>query len=41
MPKKNKVILRSDQRKKLLKLIKTGHRKARKILCAHILLKTQ
>jgi transposase len=40
MPKKNKVILRSDQRKKLLKIIKTGHRKAREILYAHILLKS-
>jgi transposase len=40
MPKKNKVILRSDQRKTLLKVIKTGHRKAREILYAHILLKS-
>jgi putative transposase len=39
MPKKNKVVLRSDQRKKLLKIIRTGHRKAREILYAHILLK--
>jgi putative transposase len=40
MPKKNKVILRSDQRKKLLKIIRTGHRKAREILYAHVLLKS-
>jgi len=40
MPKKNKVTLRSDQRKKLLQIIKTGHRKAREILYAHILLKS-
>ena len=40
MPKKNKVVLRSDQRKKLLKIIRTGHRKAREILYAHILLKS-
>jgi transposase len=40
MPKKNKVALRSDQRKKLLTVIKTGRRKAREILYAHILLKS-
>jgi transposase len=40
MPKKSKITLRSDQRKKLLKVIKTGHRKAREILYAHILLKS-
>jgi putative transposase len=40
MPKKNKVVLRSDQRKKLSKIIRTGHRKAREILYAHILLKS-
>ncbi len=40
MPKKNKVVLRSDQRKKLLTFIKTGHRKAREILYAHVLLKS-
>jgi transposase len=40
MPKKNKITLRSDQRKKLLKIIKTGHRKAREILYTHILLKS-
>jgi len=40
MPKKNKVILRADQRRTLLKIIKTGHRKAREILYAHILLKS-
>lgn len=40
MPKKNKITLRSDQRKHLLQIIKTGHRKAREILYAHILLKS-
>ena len=40
MPKKNTITLRSDQRKRLLKIIKTGHRKAREILYAHILLKS-
>lgn len=40
MPKKSTITLRSDQRKKLLKVIKTGHRKAREILYAHILLKS-
>lgn len=40
MPKKNKITLRSDQRKKLLKIVKTGHHKAREILYAHILLKS-
>jgi len=40
MPKKNRITLRSDQRKKLLKVIKTGQRKAREILYAHILLKS-
>jgi transposase len=40
MPKKNTITLRSDQRQKLLKIIKTGHRKAREILYAHILLKS-
>jgi len=40
MPKKNKITLRSDQRKKLLRIIKTGRRKAREILYAHILLKS-
>lgn len=40
MPKKNKITLRSDQRKKLLRIIKTGHRKAREILYAHIVLKS-
>ena len=38
MPKKNRITLRSDQRKKLSKIIRTGHRKAREILYAHILL---
>ena len=40
MPKKNKITLRSYQRKKLLKIVKTGHHKAREILYAHILLKS-
>jgi transposase len=40
MPKKNQITLRSDQRKKLLKIIKTGRRKVREILYAHILLKS-
>ncbi len=40
MPKKNQVVLRSDQRTKLLVAVKTGHRKAREILYAHILLKS-
>jgi putative transposase len=40
MPKKNKITLHSYQRKKLLKIVKTGHRKAREILYAHILLKS-
>ena len=40
MPKKNKITLRSYQRKKLLRIVKTGHHKAREILYAHILLKS-
>lgn len=40
MPKKKKVHLRSDQRDKLRRIIKTGHRKAREILYAHVLLKS-
>lgn len=40
MPKKNQVHLRSAQRDKLLDIIKTGHRSAREILYAHILLKS-
>ena len=40
MPKKNQVYLRSDQRHKLLGIIKAGHRSAREILYAHILLKS-
>ena len=40
MPKKNQVHLRSDQRNKLLGIIKTGHRSAREILYAHVLLKS-
>ena len=40
MPKKNTITLRPDQRKKLLKIVKTGHHKAREILYAHILLKS-
>jgi transposase len=39
MPKKHKITLRSDQRKKLLGIVKTGQRHAREILYAHILLK--
>jgi hypothetical protein len=39
MPKKWKVKLRSDQRKKLLRIVRTGKRNAREILSAHILLK--
>lgn len=40
MPKKNIITLRSDQHKKLLKIVKTGQHKAREILYAHILLKS-
>ncbi len=40
MPKKKQVYLRSDQRNKLLGIIKAGHRSAREILYAHILLKS-
>jgi len=40
MPKKYKITLRSDQRKKLLRIVKTGQRHAREILYAHILLKS-
>ncbi len=39
MPKKWKVKLRSDQRKKLLRIVRAGKHKAREILYAHILLK--
>ena len=39
MPKKWKVKLRSDQRKKLLRLVRAGKHKSREILYAHILLK--
>ena len=40
MPKKNEVHLRSEQRTKLLRIVRTGQHKAREILCAHILLKS-
>ena len=40
MPKKYIIKLRSDQRRKLLQIVKTGQRDAREILCAHILLKS-
>lgn len=39
MPKKWTVKLRSDQRQKLLRIIRIGKHKAREILYAHILLK--
>ena len=39
MPKKWKVKLRFDQRKKLLRIVRAGKHKAREILYAHILLK--
>jgi transposase len=39
MPKKWKVKLRSDQRKKLLRIVRAGKHKSREILYAHILLK--
>ncbi|MBI5034347.1 MAG: helix-turn-helix domain-containing protein [Chloroflexi bacterium] len=39
MPKKWKVKLRSDQRKKLLRIVRAGQHKSREILYAHILLK--
>lgn len=39
MPKKWKVKLRSEQRKKLLRIMRAGRHKAREILYAHILLK--
>ncbi len=39
MPKKWKVKLRSDQRKKLLRIVHAGQHKSREILYAHILLK--
>ncbi len=39
MPKKWKVRLRSDQRKKLLRIVRAGQHKSREILYAHILLK--
>jgi transposase len=39
MSEKLEVRLRSGQRKKLLRIVKTGKRKAREILYAHILLK--
>jgi transposase len=39
MPKKWKVKLRSDQRKKLLRIVHAGKHKSREILYAHILLK--
>jgi transposase len=39
MPKKWTVKLRSDQRKKLLRIVRIGKHKAREILYAHILLK--
>ena len=39
MPKKWKVKLRSDQRQKLLQIVRAGKHKAREILYAHILLK--
>ena|SRR5579859_1596599 len=40
MPKKYAITLRFDQRRKLLQIVKTGQRRAREILCAHILLKS-
>jgi transposase len=40
MPKKYTITLRSDQRRKLLQIVKTGQHHAREILCAHILLKS-
>src|SRR5438552_3264198 len=39
MPKKWTVKLRSDQRQKLLRIVRTGKHKAREILYAHVLLK--
>ena len=39
MSKKRKVKLRTDQRKKLLRIVRAGKHKAREILYAHILLK--
>lgn len=39
MPKKWKVKLRSDQREKLLRIVRAGKHKSREILYAHILLK--
>lgn len=39
MSKKRKVKLRSDQRKKLLQIVRAGKHKSREILYAHILLK--
>jgi transposase len=39
MPKKWKIKLHSDQRKKLLRIVRAGKHKAREILYAHILLK--
>ncbi len=39
MPKKWKIKLRSDQRTKLLQIVRAGKHKAREILYAHILLK--
>ena len=39
MSKKCKVKLRSDQRKKLLRIVRAGKHKSREILYAHILLK--
>ena len=39
MPKKWKIKLRSDQRKKLLRIVRVGTHKSREILYAHILLK--
>jgi transposase len=39
MPKKWTVKLRSDQRQKLLRIVRLGKHKAREILYAHILLK--
>ena len=40
MPKKNDIHLRPDQRTKLRGIVRTGQRKAREILYAHILLKS-
>lgn len=39
MSKKRKVKLRTDQRKKLLRIVRAGKHKSREILYAHILLK--